>query len=229
MLREEISKMLSDLGVLITNSHIVYTSGKHGTAYFNKDGIYPHTEVTSRVCGIIASWFKHDDVQVVAAPAIGGVILSQWIAYHMSTRHGQRPAIVKKYPGLHVIKPVDHHREVLAVYAEKSETGFIIKRGYDQLLTGRNVLVMEDVLTTGGSVVKVVEATRACGGNVIGVGALCNRGGVTAETLGVPKLESLVNISLDSWDAKACPLCKDNVPINTTVGKGREFLARQHA
>jgi orotate phosphoribosyltransferase len=120
--------------------------------------------------------------------------------------------------------------EVFGVYAEKSEGGdaFVIKRGYDKLIAGKNVLVVEDILTTGGSAKKVVEVTRAIGGNVVGLGVLCNRGEITPQDVAdVPKLTSLVNVKLDAWDEATCPLCEQNVPVNTDVGKGREFLARK--
>jgi orotate phosphoribosyltransferase len=87
---------------------------------------------------------------------------------------------------------------------------------------------VEDVLTTGGSAKKVVEATRALGGNIVGLGVLCNRGGITPEDVAnPPKLFALVNIKLDAWDETECPLCAQSVPINTDVGKGREYLARK--
>lgn len=206
---QEVLRILKKVGAVITDSHIVYTSGKHGSAYVNKDAIYPHTAKTSRLCHAIAERFTNDNVEVVIAPAIGGVILSQWTAYHLTS--------------------LNRH-EVFGVYAEKSDSGdsFIIKRGYNKLITDKNVLVVEDVLTTGGSAKKVVEATRACGGNVVGLGVLCNRGGITLKDVaGVPKLTALVNVKLDAWDEATCPLCEQNVPVNTNVGKGREFLARR--
>lgn len=209
MNEQQVLQVLGKVGAVITDSHIVYTSGKHGTAYVNKDAVYPHTAETSRLCKAIAERFADDNVQVVIAPAIGGVILSQWTAHHLTEMNGH---------------------EVLGVYAEKSESGdtFVIKRGYDKLITGKNVLVVEDILTTGGSAKKVIETTRVIGGNVIGLGVLCNRGGITSQDLAdVPKLTSLVNIKLDAWDEATCPLCKLNVPVNTNVGKGREFLARK--
>src|SRR3990167_9525772 len=158
MNEQEVLQVLGKVGAVIADSHIVYTSGKHGTAYVNKDAIYPHTAETSSLCRAIAERFADDNVQVVIGPAIGGVILSQWTAHHLTEMNGH---------------------EVLGVYAEKSEGGdnFVIKRGYDKLIAGKNVLVVEDVLTTGGSVRKVIEAVRALGGNVIGLGALCDRGG----------------------------------------------------
>jgi orotate phosphoribosyltransferase len=205
--RDRILAILTNRQAVITNTHVVYTSGKHGSAYVNKDAIYPYTADVSFLCYDIADEFTRlsllDSVplpDVVIAPAIGGVILSQWTASHI---------------------------KALALYAEKDGDKFIIKRGYDKLIKGKKVLVVEDVITTGGSVKKVVEAVRTCGGEVIGVGALCNRGGITAKDLDVPRLVSLLEVTLDAYDEADCPLCKTGVPINTDVGKGREFLARQ--
>ncbi len=208
MNEKEVLQILNNVGAVITNSHIVYTSGKHGSAYVNKDAVYPHTEATSDLCRAIAIEFVGTGVQVVIAPAIGGVILSQWTAHHLTDLTGS---------------------EVLGVYAEKADNdAFIIRRGYDKLVAGKNVLVVEDVLTTGGSAKKVVEATRAIGGKVIGLGVLCNRGGITPQDVAdVPELFALANVELDAWDEAGCPLCAQNVPINTNVGKGREYLAKK--
>ena len=210
MNEQEVLKVLRNVGAVITNSHIVYTSRKHGTVYVNKDAVYPHTKETSDLCRAIAEQFVDDSVEVVIAPAIGGVILSQWIASHLSEITGH---------------------EVLGIYAEKtgSDDTFIIKRGYDKLVAGKNILVVEDVLTTGGSAKKVVEASRALGGNIVGLGVLCNRGGITPQDVAdPPKLFALVNVKLDAWDEAECPLCANkSVPINTDVGKGREYLARK--
>ncbi len=213
--RAEVLELFGKVGAVITDSHIVYTSGKHGSAYVNKDAIYPHIRETSTLCQIIADRFADDNVEVVIAPAIGGVILSQWTTYHLLLMR---------------------EREVLAIYAEKAENSlvkddpsFVIKRGYDKLVVGKRVLVVEDVLTTGGSAKRVIEAVRAIGGEVVGLGVLCNRGGITAaDVADPPKLFALVNIKLDAWDETDCPLCRDNVPINTDVGKGREFLAKKN-
>jgi len=208
---QEVLKMLEGVGAVITDSHIVYTSGKHGSAYVNKDAVYPHTRETSRLCREIAYQFANDDVQVVIAPAIGGVILMTWTARHLSdmTLNGG---------------------EVLGVYAEKEGDGFVIKRGYDKLVTGKNVLVVEDILTTGGSVKKVIEAVRALSGNIVGLAVLCNRGGITAQDVGgVPKLFALTNVKLDAWDEADCPLCRQGIAVNIDVGKGRDFLARKKA
>ncbi|KAB2642314.1 MAG: phosphoribosyltransferase [Verrucomicrobia bacterium] len=209
MNQSHILEILSSLQALVTESHIVYTSGKHGSSYINKDALYPHSAETSQLCRLFAEYFAQDAIDIVIAPALGGIILSQWTAHHLSQLH---------------------KREVLALYAEKIEgtKDFVIKRGYDKLLPGKNVLVLEDVLTTGGSVKKVIELVRTHGGNVAGLGVLCNRGGVTQEEVGsVPKLQALVSVSLEAWEPEHCPLCAQDIPINTNVGKGREFLEQK--
>ena len=208
MNEKEVLEILKSVGAIITNNHIVYTSGLHGSGYVNKDALYSNTQETSDICHTIAERFMDDNVEVVIAPAIGGVVLSQWTAYHLSTINC---------------------RKVFSVYAEKSENGdsFIIKRGYDKLITDKKILVVEDVITTGGSVQKVVKATQDIGGNVIGLGVLCNRGEIRSQFPNVPKFIALLNLPLDTWSETDCPLCKDNIPINTDIGKGREFLKRK--
>src|SRR5262249_31983555 len=164
---------------------------------------YPHTDRVSELCRLLADATRDARPEVVCGPALGGIILSQWMGHHLG---------------------------VLAVYAEKlRDGGLALRRGYDRLVAGRGVLVGEDVMTAGGPVRRAVAAVRAAGGEVIAVAALCNRGNVTAADLDVPRLVALVELSLDSWDAAACPLCRDGVPIDTRVGKGREFLAARGA
>ena len=200
-------RLLRAAGAIVTESHIVYKSGLHGSTYVNKDALYPHTREVMRCCSAIAGWFAGDRVDAVIAPAVGGVILSQWTAFNLTAMAG---------------------REVLSVYAEKDGDGFAVRRGYDKLVMGKRLLVVEDVLTTGSSVASVIHAVRSLGGYVVGVGALCNRGRVTAESVGdIPRLIALVNTPLEAWNEDACPLCTRGVPVNTDVGHGREFLARK--
>jgi orotate phosphoribosyltransferase len=196
-------QILADAGAVIRGSHVVYTSGRHGSAYVNKDAVYPDTKRVSELCAQLAELARPHRAEVVCGPALGGIILAQWTG---------------------------HHLDVPAVYAEKlPEGGLGLRRGYDKLVRGRRVLVVEDILNTGGSVAQAIAAVRAAGGEVVSVAALVYRGNVTAEQLGVPALGALVALDLDSWDAAECPLCRDGVAVNTDVGKGREFLAARGA
>ena len=142
-----------------------------------------------------------------------------------------RPVIVKLPFG----GPNDGPTEVTLlkgdrILIKRAGSLFVIKRGYDKLLHGKRVLVVEDVLTTGGSVRKVVEAVRQAGGEVVGGGAICNRGRVTAEDVGgVPELFATINPEMESFPEDEFSLGAQGVPVNTDVGKGRDFLARKAA
>jgi len=202
---DNVVDILKKVGAVITDSHFVYTSGKHGSVYINKDAVYPHTAETSKIGELFANKYKDVDVDVVAAPALGGIILSQWVAYHLSKLKG---------------------KEILGVYTEKTpDKQMIFTRGYDKLVKGKNVLVIEDLTTTGGSVRKVVDTVKATGGNVVAVCVMVNRDPehVTSDVVGGP-FSALGVLKAAAFDEVHCELCKKNVPINTNVGHGRKYL-----
>jgi len=207
----EIMQAFADAGAIISDSHFVYSSGRHSSVYINKDALYLHPGVISMLCRQMAEPYDADQVDVVVGPVLGGIVLSQWGAYYLNAR---------RVSG-----------ETLAVYAEKEGDGpekkFFFGRGYDRAIAGKNVLVVEDVLTTGGSARQVIELARAHGGHVVGLSALCNRGNVQSEDVGGVPISTLITITLQTFAEEECPFCQQHVPINTTVGKGRAFLARQ--
>lgn len=209
MAKVNILAILKKTGGYITGSHIVYTSGKHGEAYLNKDAIYPHTFEASKIGKAIAEKFKNKNIEAVVAPALGGIILSQWTAYHLSKITG---------------------KEVLGIYTEKTpDKNQILTRGYDKLIKGKNILIVEDIINTGGSVVKVIKTVRGAKGKIIGVCVLVNRDpkNVNSKFLKVPLFVPLAEVTMQAYDEKECPLCKKKIPINTTIGKGREYLAKR--
>lgn len=204
-MNNEVIEMLKKSGGVIIDSHIVYTSGKHGSVYINKDALYPHTEFTSRIGELFAEQNKDIDIDVVAAPALGGIILETWTAYHLSKLKG---------------------KEILGIYTEKdAEKNQVFTRGYDKLVAGKNVLVIEDLTTTGGSVLKVVNTVKNAGGNVVAVSVMVNRDpdNINSEMMGVP-FSALAVLKAEAWDEADCELCKTGVPINTTVGHGKKYL-----
>lgn len=205
MTEPDVLDLLERVGAF-RKGHFVFTSGRHGDTFINKDAVYPYTRDTSLLCEAIADQFKEDKIDVVVGPAVGAAVLAQWTAHHLSNMNG---------------------RDVLAVYADKDgQGGFILKRGYDKVARDRRVLIVEDLMTTGGSVKKVIDIVWQNGGEVAGVGAICNRGGVKKEDIGdPPKFFALLNVHLDSWEAHECALCERKIPINTEVGHGKEFLA----
>lgn len=212
MAQDAVIAILKKVGAIYTDDHFVYTSGKHGSVYINKDAVYPHTAETSKIGELFAEQFKDLDIDVVAAPAVGGTILSQWTAYHLSQLKG---------------------KEILAVYTEKdkgtlasaAESEHIFRRGYDTIIVGKNVLVIEDLTTTGISVKKVVNAVKATGGNVVAVGVMVNRDPehVNSDLVGAP-FHALGVVQAEAFEERGCPLCKKGVPINIKIGHGKKYL-----
>jgi orotate phosphoribosyltransferase len=207
-------EILKQTQAVMTDSHFVYTSGKHGSVFVRKDKIYPHTKLTSEACKMIAEDCKELGVEVVVGPSLCGIVLSQWVAFHLTEMRGS---------------------EVLSVFTEKPsddkelfDRPQIFKRGYDALVKGKKVLVVEDLTTTGGSVKKVADQVREAGGVVIGIYVLVNRNpeGVNDALMGAP-FKSLAVVKAEAFDATDCPLCKKGIPVNTDVGHGKEYLAHK--
>ncbi|CAN5120996.1 phosphoribosyltransferase family protein [soil metagenome] len=202
---ETIINILKRIGAVITDDHFVYTSGKHGEVYVNKDALYPHTEDVSKVGMLFAEKYKDLDIDVVAAPALGGIILSTWTAYHLSKLKGN---------------------EILGVYAEKMpDKSMAFTRGYDKLISGKKILVIEDLATTGGSVKKVVDLVRTTGGEVMAVCVMVNRDpdAVTTESIGAP-FDALGVLKAQAWDESDLPEHIKSRPINVHVGHGKKYI-----
>ena len=201
----DVVEILKKLGAVITDDHFVYTSGKHGEIYINKDALYPHPVETSEIGKAFAEKYKDLEIDIVAAPALGGIILSTWTSYHLTQMKG---------------------KEILGVYAEKGpDKSMIFTRGYDKLIQGKQVLVIEDLATTGGSVKKVVDLVRQTGGEVAAVCVMVNRDpdNVNTETIGAP-FDSLGVLKAEAWDESELPEHIKARPVNVNVGHGRKYM-----
>lgn len=193
---------LKQAGAILHNRHFVYKSGRHGSSFINMDPLFPNTALMMRICDLLVAPF-FEDVETVAAPATGGVVLSTLTA----------ASLVRA--GISV-------RETWADKVGQDDFAFE-RAGFARALAGKWVLVVEDLLTTGGSTFKVCRQAEKHGAKIIGVSAICNRGAVTAKQLGVPRLQVLATVSgTDFWsvDAAKCPLCRDHVPIVEDPGLG---------
>jgi len=198
-------EMLGQMGAIVADSHVVYTKGDHGTAYIDKDWAMHKTPADVLIAYQIAHRFKDREIEVVVGPETGGAILAKLVAIELVQLTG---------------------KSVNFAYARKRQGGgFEFQSQYPALITGHRVLVVEDILNTGGSALDTVNAVKALGGILVGLGALCNRGGVTASQVGdPPEFFSTVNVTLDRYPPDSCPLCEAGTPFNIKVGHGRKFL-----
>ncbi len=205
----DIEKELAEAGAVYTDMHFVYASGKHGSGYINMDPLFTNTKLMWHLGVELWGPFISDALffDTVAAPATGGIALAYATAFSLK----------------HEIDVGSGGPIVDVVWADKDGGDFVFERaGFINHVRDKRVLIVEDLLTTGGSVAKVVHEVERGGGNVIGVSAVCNRGGITAESLGVPRLESLLNVSFEAVAPESCPLCASEVPIVADIGHGAD-------
>lgn len=182
----------------ILMGHFELTSGRHTREYLDKAMIFPYVEECRDICWEIARnvGAHYIDVDAVVGPAYGGIILSHNVAHALA-------------------EDSDSGRMVLALFTEKDKQGKqVLKRGYKKLLAGKKVLIVDDILTTGGSIRQVIKEVEDAGGKVVAVAVICNRGGLTSEDIGGYPFFSLWNTKVESWDPDEwCPLCEDNIPL----------------
>ena len=173
---------------VVLDGHFLLTSGLHSPRYLEKFRLLQHPEYTGRMCKMVAEHFKGVGVEVVAGPALGGVILAYEVARLLGVR---------------------------AVYAERVGDGRGFRRGLS-IEAGERTLVVDDILTTGGSVVDVIDAVRAEGGNVLGVGVLIDRSGGGVD-VGAP-LYTCHRVEVPTYKPGECPECGDGVALSRPGG-----------
>lgn len=181
-----IEELLEERGAIL-RGHFQFASGRHGDLYIEKFRILQWPDITSELCRGIAGHFA-GQANIVAGPTTGGVIL----AYETARQLGLPGIIAER-------REAGHGRE--------------FKRGFE-LGPGDRVLVVDDVLTTGGSVRDVLEAVRARGAEPIGVGMLIDRTGGNVD-FGVP-FYACMAYEAASWSPDECALCREGVPLAIT-------------
>jgi orotate phosphoribosyltransferase len=173
----------------LLEGHFTYTSGRHGRHYLEKFRVLEDPARTVELCRMIAEHFANTGIQTVAGPTVGGVILAYEVARQMGVR---------------------------GIFAERDAGGQrALRRGFS-LARDERVLIVEDIVTTGGSVREMLDCVRAGGGEVAGVGLLADRTG-GEQDFGVPTFACLT-LALESWAPGDCPLCTAGVPLEGKRG-----------
>ena len=170
----------------VLRGHFELSSGRHSNLFVQKFRVLEHPRLAQRFGESLADLFDKD-FDVVAAPAVGAVVLGFSTALAADAR---------------------------SVFAERADGKMTFRRGFE-IERRERVLVVEDVVTTGGSAREVVDLVKEAGGEVVGVGALLDRVDPSrndADALGAP-LRSLVQLQVDSWDPADCPLCAADEPL----------------
>lgn len=177
----------------VSEGHFRLTSGKHSDFYIQCARLMQHPEKAEPVCQALADQFRagtaagsnpSQTIEVVIGPATGAILM----AYEVARALG---------PG------------VRAMFTERENGVMTLRHGFS-LAPGERVLVVEDVVTTGGSVQEVIDVVKGAGGQVVGIGALVDRSG------GIVRFEvpfkALATITTNVYEPEDCPLCRQGLP-----------------
>lgn len=178
----EVLDLLREHGA-VQQGHFLLSSGMHSSHYIQCALLLQYPELTARVCAALAEPFRSDGVQTVLGPAIGAVVLAYETARQLRAR---------------------------ALWAERSEGRMTLRRSF-ALSAGERVLVVEDVVTTGGSAKEVAALAERAGAVVVGVAAIVDR---SAGGHGLRwRFEPLVRLDVEAYLPPLCPLCREGVPV----------------
>jgi len=175
--RERIIEIFKETGVML-EGHFQLTSGRHSDHYMQCAQLFQYPQYSQLLCQELADVFKDEKIDLVAGPAVGGIIIAYQVACCLGVRN---------------------------IFAERQDGKMTLRRGFT-VKPGENVLVCEDVVTTGGSVREVVELLKEAGANVIGVGSIVDRSNGKVD-FGVP-YKAVLPMEVISWEPEDCPLCK---------------------
>lgn len=180
MTEQEVKQLLIDTQAIL-EGHFLLTSGLHSPMYVEKFNVLQHPNYTETLCKELAERFRDQNVELVIGPMTGGILLAHEVGKALGTR---------------------------AIFTEREKGVMTLRRGF-KIEPGTRVLIVEDIVTTGGSVQEVVNVVNNSGGEIVGVGLLVNRSGGKAE-FGVPmeKVQALLNLEVPTYQPDACPLCQ---------------------
>ena len=177
-----VEKILVETGALL-NGHFKLTSGRHGAQYMQCAKVLQYPEHTAYIANVIAEGFKGDEVDIVLAPAIGGIV----IGYELARALGAK-----------------------SLFTEREDGKMTLRRGF-VIPKGARVVIAEDVVTTGGSTREVMAIAKEHGAEIVGACSMVDRTGGELN-LGV-KFVAAYSKAMVSYAPEECPLCKEGQPI----------------
>jgi len=182
MNEEEVKQLFIDTGAIL-EGHFLLTSGLHSPLYVEKFQVLQYPNYTAQLCEALANKFAGENVEVVVGPVTGGILLAHEVGKSLGTR---------------------------AIFTERENGKMTLRRGF-VIKPGERVLIVEDIVTTGGSVQEVLDVVLEHGGVPVGIGMLVDRSGGKA-SFGIPH-KALLNLTVTTYQPEQCPMCKEGLAM----------------
>ncbi|MCH8288597.1 MAG: orotate phosphoribosyltransferase [Candidatus Marinimicrobia bacterium] len=191
MTNREIEDLFVESGAL-KEGHFKLTSGLHSSRYVDKFKILSKPRLASPLLTEMAERWKSNDIELVVGPAVGGIILSYEIARQLGCD---------------------------GIFLERKNGKMALSRGFS-IEKSQRILIVEDVVTTGGSVNEVCEVLKQLGGEIAGISLMVDRSGGKVD-FGI-KTDSLIQLDLELFEPESCPMCSDEIELEIPGGSGKD-------
>ena len=192
MQSSELLKLLQKTGAIL-NGHFLLTSGRHSDVYFEKFRIMENPTSLNKVCSEMANIVKSLNIELVLGAAIGGILISGGVGRHLGVKH---------------------------IFSERVKEKMELRRGFS-ITKGERVVIVEDIITTGGSVVELFELAESHGDEIIHIVNLVDRSTYGVD-FAVPST-ALIKLPSESWEVEDCPLCEQGMTITQRGCSGKEL------
>lgn len=193
--RQQALSIFKDSGALL-EGHFQLTSGLHSNQYFQCARVLQYPRYATSLCSDIASIFQACPIDAVIAPAMGGIVVGQEVGRLLNSR---------------------------TMFTERKDGVMQLRRGFE-IHKGEQVLVCEDVVTTGGSVFELLKIVKEFGGNPVGVGYIVDRSGgkVKFDLADGGRQHAVLQMDVVTYKPEKCPLCKQGLPIEKPGSRGNK-------
>ena len=191
MTQEEVRALLVKTGAIM-DGHFLLTSGLHSPHYVEKFNVLQHPEYTAQLCAAMAEKFKDANIETVVGPVTGGILLAHETGKSLGTR---------------------------AIFTERVDGKMTFRRGFS-LREGERVLIVEDIVTTGGSIKEVIEVVKEAGAVPVAVSMLVDRSGGKAN-FGDVSSTALLTMEVETYTPESCPLCAKGIPMTKSGRTGK--------
>ena len=180
--RAEMERIFKQTGLML-EGHFLLTSGRHSNRYMQCAKLFQYPEYSEMICKDLAGRFAGQKIDLVVGPAVGGIIMSYEMARQLNVPN---------------------------IFAERENGAMTLRRGFS-IPEGAKVLVVEDVVTTGGSVREVMDIVAEAKAEVVGVCVVVDRSGGKID-FGVP-FEAAYETEIQSYEPSQCPLCEQGLEL----------------
>ena len=179
---KEVLDLLEWSGAIL-KGHFKLTSGRHSDRYIEKFRLLENPIALDKICSAMADIYKEENIDLVVSAAIGGILIAGGVGKHLNIKH---------------------------IFSERVDGNMVFKRGFT-IEKKQNVLIVEDIVTTGGSIKELIKIVNDYDANIIGVVSIVDRN--DKKSIIEYPYETLLNYPSESWEASDCPQCKKKIPI----------------